>query len=39
VALIDRVLQAPHDDATRADVRAEVRALCDRFPLYDFVVA
>jgi glycine hydroxymethyltransferase len=39
VALIDRVLQAPHDDATRADVRADVRALCDRFPLYDFVVA
>jgi len=38
VALIDRVLQAPHDDATRADVRADVRALCDRFPLYDFVV-
>ncbi len=39
VALIDRVLQQPADDATRASVRADVRALCDRFPLYDFVVA
>ena len=39
VALIDRVLQQPADDATCASVRADVRALCDRFPLYDFVVA
>ena len=39
VALIDRVLQQPADDATRTSVRADVRALCDRFPLYDFVVA
>ncbi len=34
VALIDRVLSRPDDEAERAAVRAEVRALCDAFPLY-----
>jgi hypothetical protein len=28
------VLEAPDDDATASAVREEVRALCDRFPLY-----
>ncbi len=31
--LIDRVLSAPTDKATCAEVRREVGALCDRFPL------
>lgn len=39
VALIDDVLSAPDDEDVRARVRSEVRALCDQFPLYDFVVA
>jgi glycine hydroxymethyltransferase len=32
--LIDRVIQNLGDDSVYADVRAEVRDLCDRFPLY-----
>ena len=32
--LIDRVLQAPDDERTKETVRAEVRTLTDRFPLY-----
>jgi glycine hydroxymethyltransferase len=32
--LIARVLQSPDDDATLGRVRAEVEALCRRFPLY-----
>jgi glycine hydroxymethyltransferase len=32
--LIARVLQSPDDDATLGLVRAEVEALCRRFPLY-----
>ena len=31
---IDRVLSAPDDESVAAAVRAEVEALCDRFPLY-----
>jgi glycine hydroxymethyltransferase len=38
-ALIDRVLQSPDDEEVRDAVRQEVKALCDQFPLYDFVVA
>jgi glycine hydroxymethyltransferase len=32
--LIGRALDAPGDDAALARVRAEVRQLCARFPLY-----
>ncbi len=39
VNLIDRVLQSPDDESVRSRVREEVRTLCNRFPLYDFVVA
>jgi glycine hydroxymethyltransferase len=39
VALIDRVLARPADEARIAGVRNEVHALCERFPLYDFVTA
>jgi glycine hydroxymethyltransferase len=31
---IDRILAAPHDQALIDQVRGEVRALCDGFPLY-----
>lgn len=37
--LIDRVLENPDDEQTRSQVQEEVQALCDEFPLYDFVVA
>jgi glycine hydroxymethyltransferase len=37
--LIDRVLQDPDNEQTQKTVRAEVKALCDAYPLYDFVVA
>ena len=37
--LIDRVLQSPNDVEVQDAVRSEVKALCERFPLYDFVVA
>ena len=39
VAWIDRVLAHPSDTTTQNAVRRDVKALCDRFPLYDFVVA
>lgn len=39
VALMDRVLSAPHDEGVQAAVRGEVHALCRQYPLYDFVVA
>ena len=32
---IARVLEAPDDEAVRADVAARVTDLCERFPLYD----
>ena len=38
-ALIDRVLSKPGDEAVQQKARAEVQALCDEYPLYDFVVA
>ena len=37
--LIDKVLQKPDDGAVRRRVKQEVKELCDRFPLYDFVTA
>ncbi|MEX0721716.1 MAG: serine hydroxymethyltransferase [Balneolaceae bacterium] len=39
VVLIDRVLQNPENEETQQKVEQEVRDLCDRFPLYDFVIA
>jgi glycine hydroxymethyltransferase len=33
-SLIGRVLDAPADEAALARVRAEVRELCARFPMY-----
>lgn len=32
--LINRVLSDPESEATQATVREEIKALCDRFPLY-----
>lgn len=37
--LIDKVLQKPEDEDLQTKVEQEVRDLCDRFPLYDFVTA
>ncbi|MFB6230347.1 MAG: serine hydroxymethyltransferase [Salinibacter sp.] len=37
--LIDRVLQDPDNERVQDAVEREVRALCEEFPLYDFVVA
>ena len=37
--LIDKVLQKPDDEDLRQAVKQEVKELCDRFPLYDFVTA
>ncbi len=37
--LMDQVLQKPGDEDVHRKVAAEVNALCDRFPLYDFVIA
>lgn len=39
VGLIDRVLTNLGDEQVHATVKAEVEALCQQFPLYDFVVA
>lgn len=39
VRLIDAVLQNPHDESTLQSVKQEVQAICDEFPLYDFVEA
>ena len=39
VALMDRILSAPDDEAVQHAVREEVRSLCEAFPLYDFVLA
>lgn len=36
--LIDRVLQKPNDEQVHQSVENEVRELCERFPLYDFVI-
>ncbi|HKK25729.1 MAG TPA: serine hydroxymethyltransferase [Gracilimonas sp.] len=35
--LIDKVLQKPGDEENHKKVEQEVRDLCDKFPLYDFV--
>ncbi|MFP8488152.1 serine hydroxymethyltransferase [Gracilimonas sp. Q87] len=35
--LIDKVLQKPTDEENHKKVEQEVRDLCDKFPLYDFV--
>jgi len=37
--LIDQVIQHPGDEDVHRKVAAEVVALCERFPLYDFVTA
>lgn len=37
--MIDRVLQEPENEDVRTAVEREVNALCDQFPLYDFVLA
>lgn len=37
--LIDNVLQQPDDEAIQEKVKQQVKELCDRFPLYDFVTA
>ncbi len=34
VSLIDRVLQRPHDAQVQIEVRAQAKALCDRFPIF-----
>ena len=39
VALIDRVLAEPDSEAVQRRVRQDVRALCERFPLYDLAAA
>lgn len=39
VALIDRVLSEPENEAVQRQVRADVHALCGRFPLYDLAIA
>ena len=39
VELMDRVLSRLGDEQVQQRVRGEVLALCERFPLYDFVVA
>jgi len=31
------ILLNPQDEALRNDARGEVQALCDRFPIYDFM--
>lgn len=35
--LIDRVIQNPDDEQTHSSVTNDVKALCESFPLYDFV--
>ena len=39
VQLIDTVLQNPESEDVQDKVAGEVRAMCERFPLYDFVTA
>ena len=39
VSLMDRVLSDPGNEKVSSTVRQEVKALCDRFPLYDFTIA
>jgi glycine hydroxymethyltransferase len=37
--LIDRVIQDPENETVHAKVTQEVEALCEQFPLYDFITA
>ncbi len=37
--LIDQVIQSPTDEDIHKQVTKEVKALCENFPLYDFVTA
>lgn len=37
--LIDKVIQNPADEEVHQKVTNEVEALCERFPLYDFITA
>lgn len=37
--LIDRVVQNPEDESVHNAVTNEVKALCENFPLYDFITA
>jgi len=39
VELIDQVLQKPEDESNRIKVKQQVREMCEKFPLYDFVTA
>lgn len=39
VGMIDRILTHLGDEAVEWQVRGEVREMCERFPLYDFVTA
>ena len=39
VRLIDTVLQNPEDEEVTKSVKAEVREMCENYPLYDFVTA
>ncbi len=39
VELMDRILSDMGNETARRQVQAEVRSLCERFPLYDFAVA
>jgi glycine hydroxymethyltransferase len=36
---IDNVLQKPEDESNRKKVKQQVREMCEKFPLYDFVIA
>ena len=37
--LVDKVIQDPENETNLANVKGEVRELCNRFPLYDFTIA
>lgn len=39
VELIDQVLQKPEDESNRKKIKQQVREMCEKFPLYDFVTA
>lgn len=39
VQMIDTVLQNPESEDVQKNIAGEVKALCERFPLYDFVTA
>jgi glycine hydroxymethyltransferase len=39
VSLIDTVLQKPEDETVISSVKTQVKEMCDKFPLYDFVTA